>query len=191
MRQIYRSHSNTHDPLVKLSPLSFLLTDSLATCGIHRYGGKSLELHMSNNPNESDNKYSRVAEDESIVLEESSSDLERRNTIINVVAGGLLAAVGVASWQLYSLTVYTPPGFVRVSPTRFVAALGSPTAQQGTNAQEWGMWRQDPGPRGVFLQNYETDLVQRNNVAPIGGWTFNPQDWWIEEHGTCMKKKNR
>ena len=69
---------------------------------------------MSNNPNESDDKYSRVAEDESIVLEESSSDLERRNTIINVVGGGLLATVGVASWQLYSLTVYTPPGFVRV-----------------------------------------------------------------------------
>ncbi|KAL7580559.1 hypothetical protein ACA910_003683 [Epithemia clementina (nom. ined.)] len=117
----------------------------------------------------------------------SLDDVQRRNTLINIVAGGLLVATGVATWQLYALTLSTPPGFVRLPVTQFIAALGDPHASQGTNAAQWGLWRQDPGPRGVFLANYEAQLVHRNYVAPVGGWTMNPQDWWIEEHGLIME----
>lgn len=47
------------------------------------------------------------------------------------------------------------------------------------------MWRDDPGPRGVYLKDYERRLAANNNVAPAG-WTFDPKDWWVEEHGLIM-----
>ena len=124
--------------------------------------------------------------DDGTWIEETSSDIERRNLIINVATAGLLAATGVASWQLYQTQVYTPSGFQRLPVTQFIAALGDPTANSGTNAHEWGLWRADPGPRGVFLNRYEDDLVQTNNIAPRG-WTLDPTDFWIEEHGIIME----
>ena len=36
-------------------------------------------------------------------------------------------------------------------PTQFIAALGDPGATSGSGAQLWGLWRLDPGPRGVRL----------------------------------------
>ena len=44
--------------------------------------------------------------------------------------------------------------FKRV-PTQFIAALGDPGSTSGNGAQSWGLWRLDPGPRGVWLDNYE------------------------------------
>lgn len=41
------------------------------------------------------------------------------------------------------------------------------------------------GPRGVYLKDYERRLAKNDNVAPAG-WKFNPQDWWVEEHGLIM-----
>ena len=49
-------------------------------------------------------------------------------------------------------------------------------------AESWGLWRQDPGPRGVWLRDYEKELIQSNGVAPRG-WKFDQNDFWIEEHG--------
>ena len=45
-------------------------------------------------------------------------------------------------------------GFKRVE-TQFIAALGDPKASSGTGAEQWGIWRIDPGPRGVRLQNFK------------------------------------
>jgi hypothetical protein len=39
--------------------------------------------------------------------------------------------------------------------TQFIAALGDPGASSGNGAQSWGLWRVDPGPRGVWLNRYE------------------------------------
>ena len=117
-----------------------------------------------------------------VVRDKNVQDANRRNLVINVVAGGLLAASGVASWQLYKMEVYTPTGFTRLPNTQFIAALADPTSSQGTNAASWGLWRQDPGPRGVWLRDYEKELVQNNGVAPRG-WKFDQNDFWIEEHG--------
>jgi len=33
-------------------------------------------------------------------------------------------------------------------PTQFIAALADPNATSGSNAQSWGLWSKDPGPRG-------------------------------------------
>lgn len=82
--------------------------------------------------------------------------------------------------------IYAPPGFKRIFPTQFIAALDDPAAHSGNSAKKWGIWEQDPGPRGVFLKKYQQDIVNRNGIAPAG-WIFNPNDWWLEEHGLIME----
>lgn len=121
-----------------------------------------------------------------MVLKDEQGDAERRNTIINIALGGVVTAFALASWDFYRFTMYTPDGFQRISPTRFIAALGDPTARQGSaGAGTWGVWRQDPGPRGVWLKDYEKELQDTQGIAPRG-WRFDGNDFWIEEHGTLM-----
>jgi len=38
---------------------------------------------------------------------------------------------------------------------RNTKALGDPKASSGHSAEVWGIWRVDPGPRGVRLHNYD------------------------------------
>jgi hypothetical protein len=38
---------------------------------------------------------------------------------------------------------------------RNTKALGDPKASSGHSAEAWGIWRVDPGPRGVRLHNYD------------------------------------
>jgi hypothetical protein len=71
-------------------------------------------------------------------------------------------------------------------PTQFIAALGDPGATSGSGAQSWGLWGEDPGPRGVQLNDYE-QLKADKGVAPAQ-WTFDTSDWWLEEHGLIMEK---
>jgi hypothetical protein len=69
--------------------------------------------------------------------------------------------------------------------TQYIAALGDPTATSGTDAQTWGFWSVDPGPRGVWSTDY-ADLLANGGKAPAG-WQFNPAAWWLEEHGLIME----
>lgn len=69
--------------------------------------------------------------------------------------------------------------------TQFIAALGDPLSTSGSNAQSWGLWRLDPGPRGVRLERYER--LKAAGVAPAG-WEFDSADWWLEEHGLIMEQ---
>jgi hypothetical protein len=71
-------------------------------------------------------------------------------------------------------------------PTQFLAAIGNPLANHGTGAENWGLWTVDPGPRGVRLSAFE-QLKASGNVAPAG-WTFDPANWWLEEHGLIMEQ---
>ena len=71
-------------------------------------------------------------------------------------------------------------------PTQFIAALGDPGASFGTNAQLWGLWRVDPGPRGVRLESYD-QLKAAGGISPAR-WKFDITDWWLEEHGLIMEK---
>jgi len=75
--------------------------------------------------------------------------------------------------------------FQRIS-TQFIAALGDPGATSGSGAQSWGLWRLDPGPRGVKLDRYER-LKAAGGIAPAQ-WKFDSADWWVEEHGLIMEK---
>ena len=65
-------------------------------------------------------------------------------------------------------------------------ALGDPAANSGSGAQSWGLWNQDPGPRGCLLENYG-QLKASGEVAPAQ-WKFDNKDWWLEEHGSIMEK---
>ena len=70
-------------------------------------------------------------------------------------------------------------------PVQFIAALGEPGASSGNNAQAWGIWKVDPGPRGVRLSSY-AQLSDSAGIAPAG-WRFDPADWWLEENGLIME----
>ena len=69
--------------------------------------------------------------------------------------------------------------------TQFIAALGGPDAKSGSNADQWGLWRGDPGPRGVWLNRYDR-LIANDGIAPAG-WKFDCSDWWLEDHGLIME----
>ena len=70
--------------------------------------------------------------------------------------------------------------------TQFIAALGDPVSSKGSGARNWGIWRIDPGPRGVHIQDWSL-LKMMGGLAP-SGWKFDAGDWWLEEHGLIMEK---
>jgi hypothetical protein len=74
--------------------------------------------------------------------------------------------------------------FRRIEP-QYIAALGDPGARSGSGAQSWGLWSQDPGPRGCKLDRYPE--LKATGVAP-SQWKFDAADWWLEEHGLIMEK---
>lgn len=93
-----------------------------------------------------------------------------------LMAMGLLMLPGPAGAE----TVLKP------IPTQYIAALGDPGASAGTGADSWGLWREDPGPRGVRLSGYEA-LTAGGGIAPAQ-WRFDGSDWWLEEHGLIMEQ---
>ena len=75
--------------------------------------------------------------------------------------------------------------FKRIEP-QYIAALADPKATSGNNAQTWGLWTLDPGPRGSRLESY--DQLKANGGLTPAGWKFDPTDWWLEEHGLIMEQ---
>ena len=75
--------------------------------------------------------------------------------------------------------------FKRLNPIQFIAALGDPAAASGKGTDEWGLWTVDPGPRGVELRDFPA-LERAGGVAPAK-WKFDPQNYWLEEHGLIME----
>ena len=71
-------------------------------------------------------------------------------------------------------------------PTQFIAALGDPSANSGTGAQKWGIWRTDPGINGLSFVLYDI-LKNAGGYAP-GNWKFDVRDWWLDENGLIMEK---
>lgn len=79
--------------------------------------------------------------------------------------------------------------FARVrTGTQFIAAdpgMQHPSASTGAGASGWGIWHQDPGPRGVPLA--DAGALEANGTAPAG-WAFDSDEFWLEEHGLIMEK---
>jgi hypothetical protein len=91
-----------------------------------------------------------------------------------------LAAVALPS-AVWAAVDYSR--FKRV-PTQYIAALAAPGATSGDNAETWGLWRQDPGPRGLRLTAF--DRLANGGAAPAG-WHLDKNAWWLEEHGLLME----
>jgi hypothetical protein len=95
------------------------------------------------------------------------------------------------SCVLLAMGLLASPGLVHAEtvlkriPTQYIAALGDPGATSGVGAESWGLWRLDPGPRGVRLSSYEA--LKAGGVAPAR-WKFDSSDWWLEEHGLIMEQ---
>ena len=97
------------------------------------------------------------------------------------------AAASTIDYLLMQPKRDVPSGLRRVR-TQFIAALGDPKASSGRGgAEKWGIWRIDPGPRGVYLNQFEKSVANRGGKAPAG-WQWDPSDFWIEEYGRVMEK---
>lgn len=112
-------------------------------------------------------------------------DRSRRDLLL---AGTMLAGVAMSprAFAQFGFSVEKNGTTFRRVRTQFIAALAAPDAQSGDNAQRWGLWREDPGPRGVRLDAFGQLLAARG-VAPAQ-WQFDGEDWWLEEHGLIMEK---
>lgn len=112
-------------------------------------------------------------------------DAARRRVL---AAGALLGATALSPAALAQFAFSVEKNgttFTRVR-TQFIAALAAPDARAGNNAQRWGLWRVDPGPRGVRLDDFDRLLAARG-IAPAR-WQFDRSDWWLEEHGLIMEQ---
>ena len=96
------------------------------------------------------------------------------------------AAASTIDYLLMQPKRDVPDGLRRVR-TQFIAALGDPIASSGLGAEQWGIWRVDPGPRGVYLNQFDTSIARRGGKAPAG-WKWDPNEFWIEEYGRIMEK---
>jgi hypothetical protein len=112
-------------------------------------------------------------------------DLSRRSFLIAGTATAAMAALPPAALAQARSAGESPAQFRRI-PTQYIAALADPDANSGNNAQLWGLWRLDPGPRGVRLDRYE-QLKAAGGLAPAK-WEFDDSDWWLEEHGLIMEQ---
>ncbi len=67
----------------------------------------------------------------------------------------------------------------------FISALSNLKAFNGSGSETLGLWRSNPRPQGVQLQDYDKHLGSKDKVTP-SGWKFDPMIWWVKEHGIIM-----
>eukprot|EP00571_Detonula_confervacea_P016054 CAMPEP_0172307908 /NCGR_PEP_ID=MMETSP1058-20130122/8665_1 /TAXON_ID=83371 /ORGANISM="Detonula confervacea, Strain CCMP 353" /LENGTH=281 /DNA_ID=CAMNT_0013020215 /DNA_START=45 /DNA_END=890 /DNA_ORIENTATION=+ len=83
-----------------------------------------------------------------------------------------------------------PPGYEKVSPLQFIAALGDPGASSGEGAERWGLWPTDPGPRGLRLRDYERIKTSgddgRSMVEETAPSWLNDDDFFLDENAIIM-----
>ena len=113
----------------------------------------------------------------------------KSNSMINLISRVFLRIFFSFGMCVFTFTAVANESeetkFKRV-PTQFIAALGDPSARSGSNAETWGIWTIDPGPRGVWLDRF--DRLQANGGVAPSNWQFDGDDWWLEEHGLIMEK---
>lgn len=106
--------------------------------------------------------------------------ITRRKALMGGAGLAALGALGARAARADDM----PPGFRRVA-TQYIASLAGDNEASGGGAQTWGLWRQDPGPRGVWLRLFPA--VQAAGGLTLAGWRFEAKDWWMEEHGLIME----
>jgi hypothetical protein len=117
--------------------------------------------------------------------DDEEEDGSKKKNLTKEIGRSLFISTALAGLTNLGLAVAAPPGYKRI-PTQFIAALGDPQTNTGMNAGDWGLWTVDPGPRGVYLRDYEKYINSKDGKAPAG-WKFDKEDWWLEEHGLIME----
>ena len=186
--------SSVVDPVSALAPQTIKQRLHISGTSTPTHGASRLFLSQSReetkSSNDNENEPATVIGTQPGLFNDDDSQqvqtMQRRNFIVNVAALGLLGVSSAASWSLFQTSLYTPTEFTRLPSTQFIAALGDPKASTGTGAHQWGLWTLDPGPRGVWLRHYQREIVDQNFIAPAG-WTYDPANLWLEEHGIIME----
>ena len=129
--------------------LSFSLSKSSYTTISHHTSSpsttsSSLFLFGKNEKNESDEKKNNIKNEK----EEQTTTTTTSKFPSKQLRRSFLISTALAGVTNLGLAFAAPPNFKRI-PTQFIAALGDPTSDSGSNAKEWGIWTVDPGPRGV------------------------------------------
>jgi len=97
---------------------------------------------------------------------------------------------GADSFLATCESVLSPPGDGWI-PTRSWFLAMDPGMQQrdkssGFQPEAW-LWRSDPGNTGVWFADHDAvQQLEATHRAPFG-WTFDPEKWWVEEHGAIME----
>jgi hypothetical protein len=112
----------------------------------------------------------------------STDDPETGARSMDIRALQRIAALAVLPFVTFP--AWAEATFVR-GETQYIAALGDPGSSSGDDAQDWGFWDVDPGPRGVWSTDY-AELLANGGKAPAG-WQFDAASWWLEEHGLIME----
>ena len=112
----------------------------------------------------------------------SGSDDSRRSFLLRAAA---VSATAILPPSALGQSVFVNGTRFKRIPVQFIAALGERRATSGNNAEAWGLWRRDPGPRGVRLSQFDR-LLAAGGKAPAN-WQFDDTDWWLEEHGLIME----
>lgn len=113
-------------------------------------------------------------------------NISRRSFLVAGTAAAATIVLAPPALAQLRTAASGPPTRFQPVPTQFIAALGARDATSGDNAQLWGLWPQDPGPRGVSLDRY-AQLKAADGIAPAK-WKFDSHDWWLEEHGLIMEQ---
>ncbi|MBX2870401.1 MAG: hypothetical protein KTR18_17095 [Acidiferrobacterales bacterium] len=108
-----------------------------------------------------------------------------RAFLFPVLVFGVICSTTLAHAATSGESEDTTMVFQRV-PMQYIAALGDPDATSGKGAETWGLWRRDPGPRGVWLANFH-HLQAAGGFGP-GNWRFDDRDWWLDENGLIMEQ---
>ena len=97
----------------------------------------------------------------------------------------LVAFVIISSFSIFAVADELPK-FTKLKTQQYIAVLGDPSASSGTGAETWGIWLDDPAFLGVRLGLFSV-LKATGGYAP-GGWVFDENDWWLEEHGWIIDR---
>ena len=94
-----------------------------------------------------------------------------------MLLAGLQQPVHASDVDLSKFRILTEP--------QYIAALGDAGATSGNGGQSWGLWSQDPGPRGCKLDRYDQlkagGVTRRrhsgNSTLPTGGSRSTARSW--------------
>ena len=134
--------------------------------------------------NDDDNKWSPGIGSSRMSPNEPLASKARRALLASSAAALTYNAITLGP----TLGLFTPPGYERISPIQFIAALGDRDASSGNGADSWGLWSTDPGPRGLRLRDYErikSSTSSDGETVRTPSW-LNEKDFFLDENAIIM-----